>query len=621
MDVLSDILTSLRLTGGVILEGSGHGDWCVLSQMQPSDWEELLPGGGQIIAYHFVRSGRLFAQVEGEPPVEAGAGSILLLPRNDPHRLFTGFAANPVDSHQFVTGGREGRPARFEIGPEDGEQVDFYCGFLGVKGPHHPLLDCLPALLVVANSDSTQSDWLRGNLKFLTDGDATPEDIARIAELLFAHAIRRYMESAPTGESGWLSGLRDPAVARALTLIHSHYHEDLDIERLAREAGVSRTVLGERFAARLGESPMRYCAHWRMRMAANRLRDGKDNNATIAFAVGFSSEAAFNRAFKREYGEPPASWKRRVAAQHSERAGTATLPQQTVRHCTARDGTRLAYSSVGDGPPLVKTANWLNHLEHDFESPVWRHWLQELTNGHCLVRYDERGNGLSDWDTPELSFGSFVDDLETVVDAAGLDRFDLLGISQGVAVAIAYSLRHPGRVRRMVLYGGYSRGWRKRLMGDDLARRDAMVTLTRTGWGQDNPAFRQVFTNIYIPEATATQASWFNEVQRLSTSPANAALLMEVFAQIDVADLLPRVSVPTLVAHASDDQAVPFPCGEELAREIPGAQFLPLDGHNHILLEGERAWPVFVRGMRQFLGSWTDSPDPDRQVMQLPVVS
>ena len=198
-----------------------------------------------------------------------------------------------------------------------------------------------------------------------------------------------------------------------------------------------------------------------MRVAANMLRDGKQNTANVAYSVGFNSEAAFNRAFKREFGEPPATWRRRIEseARAAQDPASTGLPKQVVRYCNAHDGTRLAFSMVGEGPPLVKAANWLNHIEHDWTSPVWRHWLRELTGDRCLVRYDERGNGLSDWDTPEISFEAFVDDLETVVDRAGLHHFDLLGISQGAAVAIAYAVRHPDKVRKLVLCGGYAVGW------------------------------------------------------------------------------------------------------------------------------------------------------------------
>jgi pimeloyl-ACP methyl ester carboxylesterase len=338
-----------------------------------------------------------------------------------------------------------------------------------------------------------------------------------------------------------------------------------------------------------------------MRIAANMLRDGKMATANIAYAVGFGSEAAFNRAFKREYGEPPATWRRRVAAQARADA-LPDLPEQTVLYCTAHDGTRLAYSEVGAGPPLVKTANWLNHLEFDFESPIWRGWIRELAADHRLIRYDERGNGLSDWDTPELSLDAFVDDLACVVDAAGVEQFDLLGISQGAAVAIAYSLKYPERVRRIVLLGGYSAGWRTRADNEEVARREAMLTLTELGWGRDNLAYRQLFTSFYVPGANPEQMSWFNELQRRSASPENAVKLMRVLSAIDVRQLLGQVRHPTLILHARGDQAIPFDEGETMAKGM-GARFVPLDSNNHILLENEPAFRMFVDELKGFLSA------------------
>jgi pimeloyl-ACP methyl ester carboxylesterase/AraC-like DNA-binding protein len=389
----------------------------------------------------------------------------------------------------------------------------------------------------------------------------------------------------------------DPVVSRALDLIHACYAEPLNVAGIARRTGVSRTVLSEKFSRVLGLPPMRYCTHWRLQTAAGMLREGGKTSGQVAFLVGFGSEAAFSRAFKRKYGSPPIAWSRSPAC-----SPEISLPDQQVRYCTARDGTRLAWSAVGSGAPLVKTANWLNHIEFDWHSPVWRHWLQELTRENRLIRYDERGNGLSDWDTGDLSLSAFVDDLETVVTAADLDRFDLLGISQGAAVAIAYSLRHPGRIRRMVLLGGYARGWALRLQGEDLARREAMVTLTRTGWGSDNPAYRQMFTSLYIPGGTPEQLGWWNELQRLSTSPANAERMQRALATIDVADMLALVTVPTLVAHAKNDQVIPFAAGKQLADGIPGARFIALESDNHVLLEHEPAWRTFLTASRQFLG-------------------
>ena len=287
---------------------------------------------------------------------------------------------------------------------------------------------------------------------------------------------------------------------------------------------------------------------------------------------------------------------------HREAGDTAGAPpnvQQEIRFCTAADEVRIAYSTVGQGPPLVKAANWLNHLEYDWHSPVWRHVLRALAQDHLLVRYDERGTGLSDRDVDDISFEAFVRDLETVADTVNLDRFPILGISQGCAVAIAYAVRHPERVTCLVLYGGYASGWARRGAPNPVA--EAMLTLMREGWGQHNPAFRQVFTSLFIPEGTSEQMQAFNDLQRITVSPENAVRIRQAAGELDVSHLLPRVDVPTLVLHARDDAVVPFEEGRRLATMIPGARFVALEGQNHLLLEDEPAWLRFLEEVRNFL--------------------
>lgn len=280
---------------------------------------------------------------------------------------------------------------------------------------------------------------------------------------------------------------------------------------------------------------------------------------------------------------------------------------QKVGFCTTPDGVRICYATVGHGTPLVKAANWLSHLQFDWHSPVWRHWLEELSKDHLLIRYDERGCGLSDWSAEDISFGAFVADLETVVDTLGLDRFALLGISQGGSVAVEYSVRHPERVSHLVLYGAYARGWARRGQAS-LEEREALLTLTRQGWGRDNPAYRQVFTSLLIPEAIAEQQSWFNELQRISTSAENAVRLQIEFGKIDVLDRLPQVSVPTLVLHSRFDGMVPFEEGRQIAALIPNSRFGPLESRNHNLLESDPAWPMFLSNVRQFLSTVGEPP-------------
>jgi class 3 adenylate cyclase/pimeloyl-ACP methyl ester carboxylesterase len=213
--------------------------------------------------------------------------------------------------------------------------------------------------------------------------------------------------------------------------------------------------------------------------------------------------------------------------------------EQEIHYCQTRDGVQLAYSRIGNGPPLVKTGNWMTHLEFDLDSPIWRRLYREFTSYRTLIRYDARDNGLSDREVPEVTFAHFVDDLETVVDAAGLDRFALFGISQGCAVSVAYAVRHPERVTHLVLLGGYVLGWRKRARTSaENEAAQAMLTLIRVGWGQENPAFRQMFTSQFAPDASKEQAEWFNELQRRSTSPEDAVRNVLANGDVDITQLL-----------------------------------------------------------------------------------
>ena len=278
--------------------------------------------------------------------------------------------------------------------------------------------------------------------------------------------------------------------------------------------------------------------------------------------------------------------------------------QQKVHFCMTRDGVQLAYSRVGSGPPLVKTGNWLTHLEFDFESPIWRHLYRELSRDHSLIRYDARGNGLSDRDVEDVSLETFVSDLEAVVDASRLERFALLGISQGCAVSITYAVRHPERVTHLALCGGFAVSAAKRtLSAAEQEQRAAMLTLMRVGWGQENAAFRQVFTSQFIPGGTKEQEDWFNELQRISTSPEDAVRNLIAASEIDVSALLSQVTVPTLVMHARDDARVPSELARRLAAGIPAARFVLLPSRNHLILEEEPAFPRFLQELRMFLAS------------------
>jgi pimeloyl-ACP methyl ester carboxylesterase len=279
----------------------------------------------------------------------------------------------------------------------------------------------------------------------------------------------------------------------------------------------------------------------------------------------------------------------------------AAKARQEIRYCTTSDGVRLAYATTGSGPPLVKASNWLTHLDFEWGSPIWRHWYAELSRHHRLVRYDERGNGMSQRDVDNVSFDTWVRDLETVVDAAGLDRFPLLGISRGGSIAIAYAVRHPERVTHLVLYGAFATGLNHYGTAPELEARRALTSLMRLGWGLNNPAFCKTFTCRFIPEATPEHERWFDELQRVSTSPENAARLMERDDEIDVRPLLPQVTTPTLVIHGDRDHAVAPERGRELAAAIPDARYVSLPSANHLLLEDEPAWRLFLEELGLFL--------------------
>ena len=289
--------------------------------------------------------------------------------------------------------------------------------------------------------------------------------------------------------------------------------------------------------------------------------------------------------------------------------------EQEIHSFTADDGAEIAYSIAGEGPVILKAANWLNHLEFELKSPIWQHWLPILTARNKLIRYDERGNGLSSWNISDFSFPAWVRDFERLADEVKEEKFTLLGISQGAAVAISYAVKHPERVERMILHGSFARGWTKRSNADDIERRNAFLTLARLGWGKDNPAFRQMFTTIYMPDGLPEHQEWWNELQRVCTSPENAVQLMYAAGSIDVLDLLPKVKCPTLVMHSEGDEAVPVAEGRLVASRIPGAKFVTLPSRNHLVIHSEPAWPIFVRELSTFM-AW---PQRDQVAQARPI--
>jgi pimeloyl-ACP methyl ester carboxylesterase len=289
------------------------------------------------------------------------------------------------------------------------------------------------------------------------------------------------------------------------------------------------------------------------------------------------------------------------------RPSVVSGPRQTTRFCCTSDGVRLAYAVHGDGPPLVIASCWLSHLQYDWQSPVWRHFLEALGEVATVVRYDERGFGLSDWDVDDFSHEARVRDLETVVDHAGLDRFAPMGMTKTGAVALDYAARHPERISRLVLHGSNA----DPAVGPSAEERelaDAYLQLIKVGWARPEDTFRRVFTSQLIPGATEDQMRWVDSLQRMSTSPANAVASMRAANECDVTNLLPHVGVPTLVLHARGDRVRPFAHGRKLAAMIPNARLVALESDNHILLEDEAAWPVFRQELAEFLRA--DGPAP-----------
>ncbi len=280
---------------------------------------------------------------------------------------------------------------------------------------------------------------------------------------------------------------------------------------------------------------------------------------------------------------------------------TGEPPNQNIRFCHSSDATRIAYATAGHGPPLVKAANWLSHLEFDWESPVWKHFFKELASANQLVHYDARGNGLSSWNVTDFSLDRQVEDLEAVVDTLGLERFPLLGVSQGCAKAAAFAARHPERVSKLILFGGYARGWRHRDGPHCVTEGEARCALIRAGWGRDNQAVRQMFTTIYMPDAPPESQTWFTDLQKKTASADNAAAILMAHGDVDVRGLLKDVQAPTLVIHSRNESGVPYEQGQELAAGIKDARFVTLETANHILPVTDPAWKRYARLLHDFL--------------------
>jgi pimeloyl-ACP methyl ester carboxylesterase/DNA-binding SARP family transcriptional activator len=367
--------------------------------------------------------------------------------------------------------------------------------------------------------------------------------------------------------------------------------------RRARLAVLSELV------GRLRGEPEQALVHARARAALDPLDEAaRADLVALLAASGRGEEAELQRklaaAALDEAGIPVPDALLRPRAPAAPPAAASGV--QRIGFRTAPDGTRIAWSAAGAGPPLVKTANWMGHLEFEWESPLLSHWLHELSHANTLIRYDARGNGLSDRHPADLSLAAFIADLEAVT-APLSEPFDLVGISQGAPVAIAFAARHPGRVRRLVLFGGFASGWRHSRTPEIPAQWEAMIALAGLGWGRNNPAFRQMFTSLFAPRAGPEQADWFNELQRVSAAPQEAQRLLAAIGAFDVSDLLGAVRAPTIVFHCRADALVPFGAGRHLAANIAGAEFVALESDNHLPLADEPAWAVLVERLRHFL--------------------
>jgi len=287
------------------------------------------------------------------------------------------------------------------------------------------------------------------------------------------------------------------------------------------------------------------------------------------------------------------------------------VPEQEIQFFTTDDGARLAYSVGGKGPPVIRAIDWLNHLDFEWRNPYRRHWFSQIMRHHTLVRYDQRGSGLSDWHISDFSFERSLADLEALIETVGFDEVSIVGSCQGGAIGAAYAARYPNRVSKLILVGAFARGWPP--PGSMVMEQfNAMLTLIRLGWGRDNPAFRQLWTTLFRPDASPAETEWMNEFQRITSSPENAARMMAEFPKIDITDLLPKVTCPTLVIHSRDEAVVPVHEGRFIASRVRGARYVELPSRSHEVVPGEPAWELFLDEVSAFLG-WNQSTEKARR--------
>jgi AraC-like DNA-binding protein len=315
MDALSELLRVVRLTGGVFLEASFTAPWCISARIGPEDCRHVLTEPASVVAFHYVLDGRMLVQVDGAAPLEVAAGAVVLLPRNDVHTLTSEKGLSAVDAGVLVQMQHEGALAHIDHGG-GGALTRIVCGFVGSETRRHPLLDALPQFLLLDLNGRPESEWVASSFRFAAQEVAAARAgsetvLARLSELLFIEAVRDYLAALPPAQKGWLAGLRDPAIGRALALMHARLADPWTAEQLAAEALLSRSAFAERFTTLVGVPPMSYLTAWRMQVAAQSLRETRRSVAQVAEAVGYESEAAFARAFKREMGVSPGEYRRR----------------------------------------------------------------------------------------------------------------------------------------------------------------------------------------------------------------------------------------------------------------------------------------------------------------------
>lgn len=316
MDALADVLRVVRLTGSVFLDAKFTAPWSLVTNVQPERMKLFLAPATQIIGFHYIVSGRLIAHVLGGPPTELKAGELILLPRNDLHVLGSDRGLTPGRANDIVMTASGAAIWKLNYGG-GGDETNIVCGFLGSDSTLNPVITALPPLMTLNIAETPGGAWIAESFTFaaqhLASGAAGGASIiAKLAELMFVEAVRRYVELQPAAETGWLSGLRDPAVSQALALMHTRPQRDWSVEELAEAVNLSRSTFADRFANVIGQPPMRYLTARRMQIAAHKLRDTPGTIAQISFDVGYESEAAFSRAFRREFGQPPAAWRKQA---------------------------------------------------------------------------------------------------------------------------------------------------------------------------------------------------------------------------------------------------------------------------------------------------------------------